>query len=84
MWKEIFSLFRQLLTLAQDTDRNKTEIQKLREELHDLTAVVQGVVHELRRVAEQDAHEREKLLLRLQNELMKFEHRLPGGKRPKE
>jgi len=84
VWKEFFSLFRQLLTVAQDTDRNKTEIEKLREELHELTTVVQSIVHELRRVAEHDSHEREKLLLRLQNELIKFERRLPGGKYERE
>jgi hypothetical protein len=35
---------------------------------------------ELSRVAERDAHEREKLALRLQNDLLRFERRLPEGK----
>ncbi len=48
--------------------------------MHDLTAVVHGAVHELRRVSEHDGHEREKLALRLENELLRFERRLPGGK----
>jgi hypothetical protein len=80
MWKELFSLFRQLLTLAQDTDRNKTENEKLREELDELTQFVHGMAHELRRATEHEAHEREKLALRLENALLRFERRLPGGK----
>jgi predicted nucleic acid-binding Zn-ribbon protein len=80
MWQELFNLFRQLLTLARDTDRNKTEIENLREEFDDLTKVVQALAHELRRLGEHDAHEREKLALRLENTLLRFERRLPGGK----
>ena len=80
MWKELFSLFRQLLTLARDTDRNKTEIENLREEFDELTKLVHGMAHEMRRLGEHDAHEREKLALRLENELLRFECRLPGGK----
>ena len=77
MWKALFHLFAQLLTLARDTDRNKTEIEELREELDNLTLVVQDLAQELRRVAEHEAHEREKWVLKLDNELLRFERRLP-------
>jgi hypothetical protein len=77
MWKELFNLFRQLLTLAQDVDRNKAENERLREELHELTRVVHGMAHDLRRLAESEENQREKLLLRLENELLRFERRLP-------
>ena len=80
MWKAFFHLFGQLLTLARDTDRNKEEIEKLREEFDRLTLVVHGLAHELRRASEHEGHEREKLALRLENELLRFERRLPEGK----
>jgi hypothetical protein len=35
----------------------------------------------LRRTQENDAHEREKLALRLANELLKFERRLPAPRK---
>ena len=41
---------------------------------------VRHLSYELRRVAETDAHEREKLALRLENVLLRFERRLPGEK----
>jgi hypothetical protein len=80
MWKDLFKLAKQLINLAQDTDRNKTRIQEVQEQVEDLTAQMRWVVFELRRQAEHDAHEREKLALRLENELLRFERRLPGGK----
>jgi len=80
MWREVFRLVRQLVTLAQDTERNKTEIETLREELRELSLTVEGLKNELRRVAEHEAHEREKWVLKLENELLRFERRLPGGK----
>jgi chromosome segregation ATPase len=80
MWKELFKLFGQLLTLARDTEQNKTNIQELRREMAELTDKVHWLAHEVRRLAEHDAHEREKLALRLENALLRFERRLPGGK----
>ncbi len=83
MWKELFGGFRQLLTLIQNTERNKNEIEELRKELHTLTAVVQSVIHEMHRMRDHEAHEREKQTLRFENELLRLERRLSGGGKPK-
>lgn len=48
--------------------------------MDELTDKVQWLVFGLSRVAERDAHEREELALRLENELLRFERRLPEGK----
>jgi predicted nucleic acid-binding Zn-ribbon protein len=80
MWKQIFRMATKLLTLTEETERNKTEIKELRKELRELSSLVAGIVHELRRASENEAHEREKLVLRLQNEMLKFERRLPSIK----
>lgn len=45
--------------------------------------IVERVAYEVNRVADLDQHEREKLVLRLENELLKFERRLPTGKEEK-
>ncbi len=61
------------------TDRAEPrEIKELRQELDDLTSAVERLAYEVRRNRENEAHEREKLVLRLENELLKFEHRIPG------
>ena len=80
MWKQLFKLAKQLITLAEDMERGKARQKELQDHVEGLTATVQWVVFELRRQAEHDAHEREKLALRLENELLRIEKRLPACK----
>jgi hypothetical protein len=76
MFKQLYDLLKQMLVLARETQQNKAEIKELRQELKELTSVVQRLVYEVHRTGENEAHEREKLALRLENELLKFERRL--------
>lgn len=79
MLKQIYDLLKRLLLVAHESQQNKTEIKELRQELKDLTAVVQRLAYEIHRVSENEAHEREKMALRLENELLKFERGLPAA-----
>ncbi len=45
-----------------------------------MASAVERLAHELHRVRENEAHEREKMALKLENELLRFERRLPSGK----
>ncbi len=81
MWRNLFNFTGRLWSLLEDAQQNKTEIKELRHELRDLAVQVRAVVYDVRRVAETDAHEREKMLLRLENELLRFERRLPPPKK---
>jgi hypothetical protein len=76
MWKKLLDYFSRLLTLAEATRENKMEIAEMRSELRDLALSVQLLAHDQR-------HEMEKLALRLENELLKFERRLPPSKHGK-
>ncbi len=73
MWRDVFNFAGRLWGLLEDTRQNKAEIKQMRQELRMLA-------FEVRRLAEHGAHEREKLLLKLENQLLRFERRLPGGK----
>lgn len=77
MWKRIFELARLLFTLGEGFQQQRADLIELRREVRDLSDVVQRLSYEIRHVAEHDAHEREKLALRLTNELLRFENRLP-------
>lgn len=77
MFKELYELAKQLLGLAQDMRQNKAEIKELRQELRELSAAVQWLGQEIRRVSENDAHERDKLVLSLENQLLKNQRALP-------
>ncbi len=80
MWKQIYESLKQLVLLSEQTRENRREIKAVRQELRDLTAVVERLAHEMRRASENQAHEREKLELRLENALLRFERRLGGEK----
>ena len=79
MWTKVVDLARVFFTLSEGLQQNRADIKELQRELRDLTSVVQQLSYEIGRVAETDSHEREKLALRLENELLKFERRLPNN-----
>jgi predicted RNase H-like nuclease (RuvC/YqgF family) len=77
MLKEAFGLLEQVLTLTETTQANSAEIKAIRHELDTLTSAVERIAYELHRLRENEIHEREKMALRLENELLRFERRLP-------
>lgn len=56
----------------------------MRREIDELTRAVERLAYEIRRGLDEEQHERELLALRLENELLKFEKRLPSGEKDKE
>ncbi len=56
----------------------------MREEVAELSAAVQRLAYEMHRIKENEAHEREKLALKLENEMLRFERRLPSGQKNEE
>lgn len=82
MWKQVAESLKQLLLLTtEQTQRNRREIKEMRQEMQDLTRVVERLAYEVQRVRDHEVHEREKMALRLENEMLRFERRLPEAKR---
>jgi len=52
----------------------------MRDEMRRLTAAVERLAYEIHRVSERETSEREKLVLQLENRLLKFEKSLPSNK----
>ncbi len=80
MWKQLFDLAKQITFLAQDTQKNKASIKELQNQMEELTETVRQIAYELRRDRENAAHEREKLLLRLEVALLRSERRAVTGR----
>jgi predicted nucleic acid-binding Zn-ribbon protein len=80
MWKQLLNLAGRFWRIAEDVERVKTDVADLRQELREMGRVVDWLVSEVRHARETESHEREKLALRLENALLRFERRLPGGK----
>lgn len=66
--------------MAQEVRRNRADIKELQNQFEELTAAVQELAFEVRRNKENETHEREKLILKLENAMLKFERRLTSGK----
>jgi FtsZ-binding cell division protein ZapB len=77
MWKKLFELFRGQVFLARDVQENKETIACLRHELDELSELVVKLQFEIQSLREEDRHEREKNLLKIENALLRFEKLLP-------
>jgi hypothetical protein len=88
MWKHFIELARQVLRLAEDTQKNRADIKELHKEVRDLSIAterelnsmrraIERLAYEIQRVDERSQAEREKLSLELENQLLRFERRLP-------
>jgi hypothetical protein len=82
MLKSLLEIMKQLLGLAKDTQDNKDAIKALQIRVDMTTETLQRVIFELQRLNENEAHEREKMGLRLENVLLRSERALPPGERP--
>ncbi len=71
MWKQVFDLIKRVVMLTQDVERQRNDMKDVRRELKELAAIVERLIFELQRQKENEAHEQEKLELRLENALLR-------------
>ncbi len=93
MWKEILSALKEVFVLLEKTEQNKESIkdvrsdfQKLEERVDKLASALQILAHDNLRLREEiqnhkkeTAQKHENLAWRLENEMLRFERRLPSG-----
>jgi regulator of replication initiation timing len=69
-----------VLTLSKDLEQNRADIKELRRDFMNLAMTVQRLADEIKLNNQQESSARENLALRLENEMLKFERRLPPAK----
>ena len=79
MLKQLYEVGKRLLDLTRDTESNKAGLDELRQVVNSLSTAVRELAFEVRRIRENETHEREKMALRLENALLHFERRLPAS-----
>jgi predicted nucleic acid-binding Zn-ribbon protein len=79
MWKQLSEWLTQMVMLAKETQRNQEDIKQMRREIDEIAHAVERLAYEIKRTQDGERHEREKLALRLENEMLKFERRLPSS-----
>ena len=80
MWQKILEWAKYFLKHKEQTEKNSADIKEQERTIKDLTTAVQHLAYELERQRENEAHERDKLTLRLENILLRSERSLPPGK----
>ncbi len=85
--KKFYDLAKWVFAFGQQTNKNQKDIEALQGEVRKLTTTMQQVIFELQRLRDEmqhtkdtEARDRENLLLRLENERLLFERRLPRPK----
>jgi len=70
--------------LTTKVEQHDKEIEKLNLEIRDLNNNYRDLIIVINRVADRQESEREKILALVENQLLKFERRLPSGKEENE
>ncbi len=76
MLRELFDLVRGQMLLAREVQEAREGVNELRLTDQRLEARIEALARQL----QEERHQREKLELKLENTLMRFERRLPPGR----
>ena len=83
LWQRLLDWAKYLLKHKEQTEKNTGDIKEQQQAFDEMTTFVQRLAFELERLRENDAHEREKLAMRLEIILLR-ERSLPPGNQPNE
>lgn len=83
MLEKLIQAIKDIVFLSEQSRRNTEEIKELRKRIEDLTILVERLAFEIQRTRENEAHEREKLMLRLEKQPLEKQKRLPRSKNKK-
>ena len=85
MWKKFLDTFVKIMTFVQRNDALEKKVNDQEQEIKQLTAIVQRLVFEWQRtndklenISDREAREREKLLLKVENQLLRASLPLPS------
>ncbi len=84
MWEKIYNALATLVTIGVKVEKHEKEIDLLRTEMRQVSAMLHEVLAELRNVKQQRDSDRREVNLFVENEILKFERRLPSGKEENE
>ncbi len=77
MWRYIFDLVRQMVTVAEDLAKLRNEVKEIRSELRELSATQTRQHYEIQILKERFAHEREKESLQAEIQRLRAQLQLP-------
>ncbi len=81
MWKKLIEFISQAFGLTIKVEQHDKQIEKVTKEIEDLNRNYRDLIIAINRVADRQDAERERILTLVENQLLKFERRLPQEKR---
>ena len=79
MWPKLIEWAKYFLKHKEQTEKNVADIKEQERTINHLTVAMQQLAFEQQRQRENEAHEREKMALRLENILLRSDRALPPG-----
>ncbi len=80
MWEKFYELLSRIFKLTTTVEWHDKQIEELNEEVKELNRLYRDLIIAINRVGDRQESEREKILTLVENEMLKFERRLPSGK----
>lgn len=80
MWEKLYNALSALITIGVKVERQEKEIDTLKAENRELAAIIHEILAELRNISQQRETDRRAIELFIENQLLKFEKRLPAAK----
>ena len=77
MWKQLFDALLNSYSLMQRVEKQDKELKDVRQELRDLTSVVQRLLNEQEFAKTREADKQRLLLLEVENRLLRAQRQLP-------
>lgn len=77
MWKTITDLLSSVFTLTYRLEKQEQGLKDLQREVRELTMLMHRLAYEQQRHQEREAGEREKFMLRVENQLLRASRQLP-------
>lgn len=76
MWKKIYELLEQLVTLAQRVSQHDKRIEEVRQEVREMAGMVLDLAIKVNHLEDRQTSDCEKTALWVENQMLKFERRL--------
>lgn len=84
MWKQLAEFFQHVLFLTQETQKNQEDISRLVQEMREVKDALTLLAFEVSKLRDNEQHEREKMALRFELELLRSSRQLPTSSSDKE
>ena len=79
MWKQLAEFFQHVLFLTQETQKNQEDISRLTKEMREVKDALTLLAFEVSKLRDNEQHEREKMALRFELELLRSGRQLPAS-----